>query len=130
MSYKNFNAKNGINIDDFQYPYSVKEKFIRSNSITEIDSIALDSFSAIEYQLSIKQGSKIRTSSVILQTNGTSVDITEFGIVETGGSISGVLVSAAASGSDAVLKATVTDAESTAAFIKINRNINYPYIEL
>ena len=69
--------------------------------------------------VSIKQGSKVRSSEVIIQTDGTSVDLTEFGITETGGTMSGVVVSATTASTNAVLQVTITDAASTNATVKI-----------
>jgi len=93
---------------------------LSANTATTIDTNALSSFTTAEYTLSLKQGSKIRSSKVIVQTDGTSVDMTEFAITETGTAMSGVVVSATASGSDAVLQVTVTDAASTNVAVKFS----------
>ena len=71
--------------------------------------------------VSLKQGSKVRTSKVVVQTDGTSVDMTEFAITETGGTMSGVVVSAAVSSTNAVLQVTVTDASSTNVTVKFSK---------
>ena len=71
--------------------------------------------------VSLKQGSKIRTSKVVVQTDGTSVDMTEFAITETGGTIAGVVVSAAVSSTNGVLQLTVTDASSTNVTVKFSK---------
>jgi hypothetical protein len=71
--------------------------------------------------VSLKQGTKVRTSKVIVQNNGSSVDMTEFAITETGGVISGVAVSAAVSSTNAVLQLTVTDAASTNVTVKLSK---------
>jgi hypothetical protein len=70
---------------------------------------------------SIKQGSNTRTSKVILQTDGTSVDMTEFAITETGGTLAGVVVSATTASSNGKLQVTVTDALSTNATVKFSK---------
>jgi hypothetical protein len=98
-----------------------KTSTVSSNSATTIDSIALTSFTSAEYLLSLKQGSKIRTSKVIVQDDGTNVDMTEFAITETGGTMSGVVVSAAASSGNAVLQLTVTDAATTNVTVKLSK---------
>ena len=94
---------------------------LTANTATTISTTALSAFTSIEYMVSLKQGSKVRTSKVVLQTDGTSVDMTEFAITETGGTMSGVVVSATTSGSDAVLQATVTDAASTNVDVKFSK---------
>jgi hypothetical protein len=94
---------------------------VDQNTATTISTTALSAFTSIEYMVSLKQGSKVRTSKVIMQTDGTSVDMTEFAITETGGTMSGVVVSATTSGTDAVLQVTVTDAASSNVTVKFSK---------
>ena len=102
-------------------PITTGIETISSNTATTIDTNPLSGFTSIEYMVSLKQGSKIRTSKVVLQTDGTSVDMTEFAITETGGTMSGVVVSAAVSSTNAVLQVTVTDASSTNVTVKFSK---------
>lgn len=94
---------------------------ISANTATIVDTIALSAFTSAEYMVSIKQGSKVRTSKVIMQDDGTTVDMTEFAITETGGTISGVVVSATASSGNALLQVTITDAATTNATVKFTK---------
>lgn len=94
---------------------------VSANTATTVDTTALSAFTSIEYMVSLKQGSKIRTSKVVVQTDGTSVDMTEFAITETGGTIAGVVVSAAVASTNAVLQLTVTDAVSTNVTVKFSK---------
>jgi hypothetical protein len=73
--------------------------------------------------VSLKQATnnKTRTSKVLVQTDGTSVDMTEFAITETGGTIAGVVVSAAVSSTNAVLQVTVTDAATNNITVKFSK---------
>jgi hypothetical protein len=73
--------------------------------------------------VSLKQGTKVRTSKVIVQTNTSAVDMTEYAITETGGTISGVLISASEGGmaTSAILKLTVTDAATTNVTVKLSK---------
>lgn len=98
-----------------------EETTLTTSSATTIDTIALSTFTGAEFIVSFKQGSKVRTSKIIMQTDGTSVDISEYAIVETGGTISGVDISATVSGSNALLQATVTDADTTNAVVTVLR---------
>lgn len=123
MARKNFRATGGIDIDTSAIPTSIIQETITSNSATTVDTIALNSFLAAEYTVTLTQGSKIRTSKVIMQTDGSSVDMTEFAITETGGTMSGVTVSATTASTNAVLQITVTDAASTLVRYKLVRNI-------
>lgn len=101
-------------------PITTGTATITGNTATTIDTNALSGFTSIEYMVSLKQGSKIRTSKVIVQTDGTSVDMTEFAITETGGTIAGVVISAAVSSTNAVLQVTATDAATTNVTVKFS----------
>jgi hypothetical protein len=94
---------------------------VNQNTAQDVDTTALSAFTSIEYMVSIKQGSKTRTSKVIVQTDGTSVDMTEFAITETGGTLAGVVVSATTASSNAKLQVTVTDALGTNATVKFSK---------
>jgi hypothetical protein len=94
---------------------------LTANTATTISTTALSAFTSIEYMISLKQGSKVRTSKVVMQTDGTSVDMTEFAITETGGTMSGVVVSATTASTDGVLQVTVTDAASTNVDVKFSK---------
>ena len=102
-------------------PISTATATLSANTITTIDTTALSAFTSIEYMISLKQGTKIRTSKLIVQNNGSSVDLTEFAITETGGVLSGVVVSAGVSSTNAVLQLTVTDAASTNVTVKLSK---------
>jgi hypothetical protein len=102
-------------------PISTGTVTVNQNTAQDIDTTALSAFTSIEYMVSIKQGSKTRTSKVILQTDGTSVDMTEFAITETGGTLAGVVVSATTASSNGKLQVTVTDALSTNATVKFSK---------
>jgi len=101
-------------------PITTGTATITQNTATTIDTNALSGFTSIEYMVSLKQGSKIRTSKVIVQTDGTSVDMTEFAITETGGTIAGIVISAAVSSTNAVLQVTATDAATTNVTVKFS----------
>jgi hypothetical protein len=102
-------------------PITTGTSTVSANTATTIDTTALSAFTSIEYMVSLKQGSKIRTSKVVVQTDGTSVDMTEFAITETGGTIAGVVVSVAVSSTNAVLQLTATDATSTNVTVKFSK---------
>lgn len=124
MALKNFKTRNGIDVDTYTLPNTVLQATVKTNSATTIDTLALNSFTSAEYLITITQGSKIRTSKVIIHTDGTSVDSTEHSITETGGVISGVNITATTASTNAILQATITDAATTIARIKMSRNLN------
>jgi hypothetical protein len=96
---------------------------VTGNTVETVDTTALSAFTSIEYMVSLKQATsnKTRTSKVLVQTDGTSVDMTEFAITETGGTIAGVVVSAAVSSTNAVLQVTVTDAATNNVTVKFSK---------
>lgn len=94
---------------------------INSNTQTLADSFVMTSYPSVEYFIQIKQGSKVRCSKVHVITDGSSVDKTEYGVLELNGSISGVSVDVSTSGINALLYVTVTDGASTSAKVTINK---------
>ena len=102
-------------------PITTGTATVSANTATTVDTTALSAFTSIEYMVSLKQGSKVRTSKVVVQTDGTSVDMTEFAITETGGTIAGVVISAAVVSTDGVLQLTVTDAATTNVTVKFSK---------
>jgi hypothetical protein len=96
---------------------------VSANTATTVSTVALADFTTMEYIVSIKQGSKIRSSKVLVQTDGTAVDSVEHSILETGGAMTGVNVTAAVSSTDAILTVTITDASSTNAVVKVINTI-------
>ena len=100
---------------------STKSVTISGDTATAIDTVALSGFTTNRYIVSIKQGSKVRSSVVIAQTDGTSVDYTEYGIVETGGKMTGILPEVVVSSTNAVFQITITDASAINATVKIQK---------
>ena len=114
----NWSISNSGNLNIKQITSNISST-ISINTASTVDTSALSSFTSMEYILSIKQGSKIRSSKVLVHTDGTSVDSTEYGIMEMGGGISGILVTASVSGTNAILQVTITDAATTNATVKL-----------
>jgi len=103
---------------------SANSTSITTNSATTVDSYAVtsSSYNSSEYLVQIIQGSKYRTSKIIVLYDGFSVYDTEYAIVENGTSISGVNVSASLSSSNVTLKVTISDAATTNATVKVLRS--------
>ena len=100
---------------------SVASTTVSLNTATTVDTTALSGFTTTKYTVSIKQGSKVRSSVVMVQTDGTSVDVSEFGIIETGGKMTGISVTATTSGANMILTVTITDASTTNATVKLHK---------
>ena len=94
---------------------------INSNTQTLIDSFVMSNYPSVEYFVQIKQGSKVRCSKVHVITDGSSIDKTEYGVLELNGSISGVSVDVSTSGINGLLYVTVTDGASTTAKVTVNK---------
>ena len=97
---------------------------------TAVDTITASGVQAIEYTVSLMQGTstgmKMRTSKVLAHYNsGTGVvDYTEYGIVETGSSdMAGVSVEAALNSTNIELQVTVTDANTSTVTCRVLRTI-------
>ena len=87
---------------------------ITANTATTIDTVAVSGFIGIQYLLNMKQGSKVRVSTIRVITDGSStVSSSEYGIVEIGGTMTGVNVVASYSSPNSILQVTVTDAATT-----------------
>ena len=94
---------------------------LSGNTAATLDTTALSGFTSIEYLVSLKQATsnKTRTSKVIVQTDGTDVDMTEYAITETGGTLAGVVIAASVSSTNCILQATVTDASTNNVTVKL-----------
>jgi hypothetical protein len=115
----------GLGIDWYSdtAPGKIDSATISSNTQTTVSSVALIGFTTVEYTISIKQGSKMRSSRLLAHIEGTSVDSVEYSILETGGSMSGVNVTALESASSLILAVTITDASSTNALVKVAKTV-------
>lgn len=114
-----FFKKDASNVKYFttsEYSNSV----ISANTASIVDTVPLSSFSSIEYTITLKQGSsssmKMRTSKFLVHYNSglSTIDSTEYGIIETGSSpMSNPSVSASINGASMEIRVTVTDAALT-----------------
>lgn len=100
---------------------SVTTSTINTNVATTVDTVAISSFTTMEYTLSIVQGTKVRSSKILVHENGSTVDFTEYGIISTGGTINGIQVSASLSSTNSILQITITDAATTNATVKFTK---------
>jgi hypothetical protein len=101
-------------------PISTGTATLTGNTAADVDSFSLVGQS-IEYTVSLSQGSKRRTSKVLVSCTGSAVDMTEFAIIEMGGVMSGIQITAVASASSGNLKIVVTDAASTNVSVKFTK---------
>jgi hypothetical protein len=92
---------------------------------TTLDTITLTSNGAFEYILRLVQGSNIRVSKVFIakSSDGSTVDHTEYAVIELGSSISGVEVQATVSGTNLLLQAKASNAATTNVTARVARTI-------
>jgi hypothetical protein len=96
-----------------------------NNNPVILDQQNLTTFLTVEYTVSIWQNSKYRSSKLLVQSNRSNVNFTEFAIVEMGGTINGPLLSVNAIGNNSVLSITMSDAIAYNATVKIVKTIIY-----
>lgn len=93
------------------------------NTATTFDTQAISGFTGMQYLLTMKQGTKIRLSTINVVTDGsTTVSSQEYGITEVG-SMTGVNVVASLSSTNSILQVTVTDAATTNVTWKLSKII-------
>lgn len=92
---------------------------ITANTATAIESFAIATSRTAEAIIQITQGTDYYSSKVLLIHDGTTVKITEYAILESTTGAIPVTISAAISGSDLELRATITDAATTNATAKV-----------
>ena len=98
---------------------SVQETSLTTNSATTITSFSKTAMRSGEFLIQVTQGSKYTVSKVLLIHNGTTPTLSEYGVIELGTTRIPLTISAAISGYDVLLQATVTDAASTNASVKV-----------
>jgi hypothetical protein len=92
---------------------------ISINTAVVIESFAISASRTAEAIIQITQGTDYYSSKVLLIHDGTNVKITEYAILESSAGAIPVTISAAISGSNVELRATITDAATTNATAKV-----------
>ena len=72
-----------------------------------------------EFLIQVTQGSKYTVSKILLIHNGTVPTLSEYGVIELGTTRIPLTVSTSISSNDVLVQATVTDAASTNAYVKV-----------
>jgi hypothetical protein len=96
---------------------NVIQTTVTTTSATAVDSWAKATYRSAKYVIQITQGTNYQVSEIVLIQDGTSTYMTEYGVLETNGSLA--TFTSSISGSDAVL--TVTMGSATSATINIQR---------
>ena len=93
---------------------------VSTATTTTIDSFSASTHRTAEYIVQVTQGSKYTSSKVFVVHNGTNATMTEFAVVELSATTRIPLtISATLSAGTVNLQATITDANVTAATVKV-----------
>lgn len=103
-------ASGGVNIDTTT---------ISTASATTINTISSSTYRSAEILVQIVQGSKQTISKILMIHDGTTANITEYGLIELGASRIPVTISATLTGGNVLIQATITDANVTSATVKV-----------
>lgn len=92
---------------------------ITTNSATTIYSFAKADTRSAELLIQVTQGSKYTVSKILLIHDGTTATLAEYGVIELGTTRIPLNISTTVSGANVLVQATVTDASSTTATVKV-----------
>ena len=98
---------------------SVQETTLTTNSATTITSFSKIVVRSGEFLIQVTQGSKYTVSKILLIHNGTTPTLAEYGVIELGTTRIPLTVSTSISGDNVLVQATVTDAATTSAYVKV-----------
>ena len=113
---------NGQLLLESSIDYTGSTTQITTTSLTSVYQWDISLYTTVEYILQIKQGSKYRSSKIMVLTDKTSIVHTQYGIIQIGSDITGLQVDVSKTGSNAVLSVQISDANTTSAQVKVIRN--------
>jgi hypothetical protein len=92
---------------------------VTTNNATTIDSWTLGSSRTIEYLIEIRQGAKQYASKLLILSNQSLVNYTNYGIITIGDDINGLSITAVPDSGQGKLIVTISDATATNASVKV-----------
>ena len=116
-------ATGAITLDSGTGELNTSTQLVNVNTITTVDSFAKATYRSAKYLVQVTQGSKYTTSEVLLAHDGTDSYMSEYAVIELGASRIPMTVSTSISGSNVLLRVTITDAASTNATVKVARTL-------
>jgi hypothetical protein len=116
-------ATGAITLDSGTGELNTSTQSVIVNTITTIDSFAKATYRTAKYLIQVTQGSKYTTSEVLLIHDGNDSYLSEYAVIELGASRIPLTVSTSVSGDNVLLRATITDAASTNATVKVARTL-------
>jgi len=116
-------ATGAITLDSGTGELNTSTQLVNVNTITTVDSFAKGTYRTAKYLVQVTQGTKYTTSEVLLAHDGTDSFMSEYAVIELGASRIPMTVSTSISGSNVLLRVTITDAASTNATVKVARTL-------
>jgi hypothetical protein len=116
-------ATGSITLDSGTGELNTSTQVVNVNTVTTVDSFAKGTFRSAKYLVQVTQGTKYTTSEVLLAHDGTDSFMSEYAVIELGASRIPMTVSTSISGSNVLLRVTITDAASTNATVKVARTL-------
>lgn len=92
---------------------------ITANTATTIASLPILTFRSAELLVQVVQGMKQTVSKLIMIHDGTNAYISEYAVIELGASRIPLTISATANSVDVLVQATISDASTTNASVKV-----------
>jgi hypothetical protein len=103
--------------------FDITNTSVSSNSIVTVDSSSASTYRSAEYIVQVTQGSKYTVSKLIMIHDGTTAHITEYALIELGASRIPLTLACNLSGGNILLQATITDAASTNATVRVIKTL-------
>lgn len=85
---------------------------------TTLDSFAVATYTAAEYLIQMKQGTKITTTKVLVQWDGTDVSLTEYAVIDAAAGAANATLTATHATGTITVSASSSDAATTNVVIK------------
>ena len=116
-------ATGAITLDSGTGELNTSTQVVNVNTVTTVDSFDKTVYRTAKYLVQVTQGSKYTTSEVLLAHDGTTSYLSEYAVIELGGTVIPLTVSTSISAGNVLLRVTITDAASTNATVKVARTL-------
>ena len=116
-------ATGAITLDSGTGELNTSTQVVTVNTVTTVDSFDKATYRTAKYLVQVTQGSKYTTSEVLLVHDGTDSYLSEYAVIELGGTVIPLTVSTSISAGNVLLRVTITDAASTNATVKVARTL-------
>ena len=116
-------ATGAITLDSGTGELNTSTQLVTVNTVTTVDSFDKATYRTAKYLIQVTQGSKYTTSEVLLVHDGTDSYLSEYAVIELGGTVIPLTVSTSISASNVLLRVTITNAASTNATVKVARTL-------